>query len=117
MGGFGNDTTIDVEKLLQLPQEMQDEILLYIGSFDLAIRLQRYWVAGKLYNVTINVPENVLMKITKFLSLKNKNDLLVYSATHGYKNVMKNLLLDPRVDPPYLDNSAIRMASLHIQLW
>ena len=97
MGGNGNDT-IDVEKLSQLPQEVKDEILLYIGSFDLAIRLQRYCVAGKLYNVFKEIPENVIMKIIKCISSKTKNDLMLSAAIKGYYTVIKTLISDPQVD-------------------
>ena len=100
-----------------LPQEINDDILVIIGIFNLAIHFKRYWVASQLFDVnkmdymTLSERKSILMVIIHYLDLEKKTIVFLYASRHGYDKIVMQLLKDPRVDPLSSDNFAIRIAS------
>ena len=94
------------------PAELNDNILLYIGSLDLAVQSKRYWVASKLIDVNtfrvLNLSENILKSIIHYLNVEKKNHLNVIASRYGNYKLVKHLFSDPRIDPAAQDNEAIR---------
>ena len=97
-----------------LPYEINDDILLLLGNFDLAVLYKRFWVASQLISDIEQIDqmdENDSTNIIPFLDIEKKNVLFFYTIEHGHDKVVKFLLADPRVDPSVEDNWPIRMAS------
>ena len=96
--------------IVSFPSEINDDILLYIGDFNFAVYVKRFWVASRLYSWDKNIPENVLMNIVKYLTFQ-KNLVMCIASEKGYYKLVEKLLLDPHVDPSFNMNAAIRLAS------
>ena len=136
----------------KLPYELNDDIIIHILNteifdcvtsplLDLVVKFNRFWAISQIYREVIEekiieLPETVLMKIIKFMTVSQKNMLLestkyadivrlllvdpyvdpstnaIFEASrHGHFEVVKLLLKDPRVDPSVRMNEAIRWAS------
>ena len=100
-----------------LPVELNDNILIHIADFDLAIKFHRFWVASKLFNFNTKnkVPESVLMNLTLYFTVEKKNNLLFYASVLGYCKVIRLLLRYPKVDPLTLSpngDESIHLASM-----
>ena len=102
--------------IYSLPYELNDNVLITIGNFDLAIFMKRFWVAGQLYQLydkKMKITEKILIDIVRYLDIEKKNSLLGYTSEKGYKKVVAQLLADNRVDPSVDENLAIRDASYY----
>ena len=99
----------------KFPVELNDNVLIHISSFDLALQFQRFWAAGQIYkynkDIDIKVPESLLENIVRYMDMDKKYTVLYYASICGYESVVQILLSDPRVDPSNADNTAIRRAS------
>ena len=99
--------------IYSLPTELNDDLLITIGTVDLAIFFKRYWAASKIYTTPpTSTSQDTFMNIIRYLSVEKKNILLTYAATNGYTQVTKLLLLDPQVDPSTIDIYSIWVNSL-----
>ena len=109
-----------------LPTEINDNILLILDTFDLAVVHKRFWVASKLFDIEIiksdanhlhishpKVSECDLMNIINYFSIDTISNVFKYACKMGYSMIVKKLLADPRVDPSTADNFAICRASYH----
>ena len=98
-----------------LPQEINDEILITIGNFDLAmqfaISFKRFWAASQLYNCEMDISQEILMNLICYFDVNTKNDIVVVASKNGYDKIVKILLSDSRIDPSANNNAAIRWAS------
>ena len=76
-----------------LPQELKDNVLLHFGSFTLAAKLERYWVASQLYNdKTVSLSKETLERLIPFLSVEKKGLVFLDAAKHGYLDIVNHLL-------------------------
>ena len=111
-----------------LPTEINDNVLLNIGCFDLAVVHKRFWVASKLFDVSdfneimdlfnthFNISESILMNIIDYFSVDVKVNVLKYACRKGHDKVVAQLLKDPRVDPSTNNNEAISLATFYGKL-
>ena len=111
-------TCHDMYLIFLFPTELNDNVLILLKNFDLAVQNKRFWVAGKLYDKNKKnggsrkkLTIKVLIEIIRYLNLEKKNSLLGYTCEKGYVKIVKLLLSDPRVDPTTNYNYAIRFAS------
>ena len=99
--------------IYSLPTELNDDLLITIGTVDLAIFFKRYWAASKIYTTPpTSTSQDTFMNIIRYLSVEKKNILLTYAATNGYTKVVRKLLLDPQIDPSTIDIYSIWVNSL-----
>ena len=96
--------------IYSLPQELNDDILIIIGNFKLAIKCKRFWAASQLYNCEMDVSQEILMNLNLicYFDVNTKNDTVIMASKNGHDKVVEQLLKDPRVDPSINDNEAIR---------
>ena len=87
-----------------LPYELNDDILILLNNFELAMSMKRFWAASRLYSIELNLSEDDLLNIIPYLLIENRYGILISTK---YTSVVKQLLLDPRIDPSVEDNDAI----------
>ena len=102
-----------------LPVEINDDILIILDTFDLAIVNKRFWAASKLFDIEIinrdvnmlnspKISECDLMNIINYFSIDVKSNVFKYACKNGYDKIVRLLIADPRVDPAANNNEAIR---------
>ena len=89
-----------------LPTEINDDILIHLERFSLAIKCKRFWAASKLYHhhtseVEYTIRENDLVNMIPFFTVEEKNNEIKYSSRYGNFEIVKLLLEDPRIDPSH----------------
>ena len=103
-----------------LPTEINDDIIVLLNNFDLALQFKRFWAASQLYSEDIHeeLSQDDLMNIIHFLDVEKKSIIFKYASIVGHTEIVKMLLGDPRIDPSTNNNCAIRKASKygHIQV-
>ena len=58
-----------------LPYELNDDILIQLNLFDLAIFFKRFWVAGQLFRgdkLSYTETEKILIDIVRYMDLEKK---------------------------------------------
>ena len=99
--------------IASLPQELNDDILIIIGTVDLAVQYKRFWAASKICETMMITESNVInfTNIIPYMTLEKKNKILKTASIYGYSTIVELLLKDPRVDPSISGNFAIQVAS------
>ena len=94
-----------------LPVELNDNILIFLQNFYLAVQFQRFWAAGQLYNKDSGMSK-VPEYIVPYLTMDKKYNML-REASGSRFDIVKLLLLDPRIDPSVQDNLVFCEASIY----
>ena len=99
--------------IASLPQELNDDILIIIGTVDLAVQYKRFWAASKICDVMMIDESNIInfIKIIPYMTLEEKNKILEIVSMFGNDINMQLLLETCRIDPSINDNKVIRLAS------
>ena len=101
-----------------LPSELNDDIIILLNTVDLALQFERFWAASKIYSAAsaasaakVHVPEEILMKIVKYLPHKEKEYVFRCAVFYGFVKVVNMLLADPSIDDKDIFDFAIYWAS------
>ena len=84
-----------------LPYELNDDLVLLLKDFELAVFHKRFWAAGQMYNKSIeSISEGDLLYIIPYLVDDYQKYIAInYSVIYGFDKALQLLLLDPRIDP------------------
>ena len=87
--------------IFSLPTELNDDILIELNNYELAVRLERFWVASQLFSYSLQsfLPDTLIKIIPYMHDMPDKKNVIFKMASIiglGYESVIKLLLSDPQ---------------------
>ena len=68
------------------PYELNDDILIFLYNFDLAVKCNRFWAASRIFDIDDEykyqqLRKNVLMNLIPYMNLHVKEKVMEYAST------------------------------------